>query len=121
MGGNSSVPESMAKKVDENQIRKEISECPVVVYTKSGCGYCKLAKELLEQERIRFCEHDLETKEQQEPDKAQSYVNGLVYVSRHRLVPQVFICGKFIGGYTELAMLKESNLLREEISRCSDE
>uniref|UniRef100_A0A914GTT7 Glutaredoxin domain-containing protein n=1 Tax=Globodera rostochiensis TaxID=31243 RepID=A0A914GTT7_GLORO len=121
MGGSSSVPESIANKVNEEQIRKEVGEAPVVVYTKSGCGYCDLAKELLGRERIHYQEHDLAQKEREDPEEAKRYVNGLVYVSRHKLVPQVFICGNFIGGYTELAKLRETNLLRDEILRCSDE
>uniref|UniRef100_A0A183CN81 Glutaredoxin domain-containing protein n=1 Tax=Globodera pallida TaxID=36090 RepID=A0A183CN81_GLOPA len=95
MGGSSSVPESIANKV---------GEAPVVVYTKSGCGYCDLAKELLGREQIRYQEHDLAQKEREDPEEAK-----------------VFICGNFIGGYTELAKLRETNLLRDEILRCSDE
>lgn len=30
------------------------------MYTKPHCGYCKMAKTLLDQENILFKEHDLE-------------------------------------------------------------
>lgn len=42
------------------QIRKEVMEHPVVLFTRAKCGYCTLAKELLDDEKIQYVEKDLD-------------------------------------------------------------
>ena len=46
-------------------------------------------------------------------------MNGLVYTTRQTTVPQIFICGKFIGGYTELYNLRQAKKLFDAIDECS--
>ena len=53
----------------ENQIQIKIVESPVVIYTKEDCGYCKMAKELLTAECIKFKEHELEQYKRQNGEK----------------------------------------------------
>lgn len=49
----------------------------------------------------------------------QSYVNGLIYVTKQTVVPQIFICGNFIGGFTELLQLKNAGKLLDAVAECS--
>ncbi|KAE9554678.1 hypothetical protein FO519_002088 [Halicephalobus sp. NKZ332] len=110
---------SIGSKVNNEQIQKEIDDYPVVMYTKPHCGYCKMAKNLLNEEKILFKERDLDLAEATNPEGYQAYVNGLVYTTRQTTVPQIFICGRFIGGYTELYNLREAQELFKSLDECS--
>lgn len=83
------------------------------MYGKTHCGYCKMAKQLFRDENIDYREKDLDLIRVQmmNNDKFQvcfefntnlvhfkEYINGLVYTTRQTTVPQIFICGEFIGG-----------------------
>ncbi|VDN22120.1 unnamed protein product [Gongylonema pulchrum] len=89
--------QSTIPRVDEENIRKEVKRFPVVMYTKARCPYCIKAKQLLDKENIEYKEHDLDLHERFHPNDHQSYVNGLICVTKQTLVPQIFICGNFIG------------------------
>jgi glutaredoxin-related protein len=65
-----------------------------VVWSKENCVYCVKAKALLESNDIQYEERqigELWTKEQLLED-----------VPTARTVPQIFLDGKYIGGYMEL-------------------
>ncbi|KAI6214651.1 Glutaredoxin domain-containing protein [Aphelenchoides besseyi] len=111
----------LTKKVDEETIRKEVSEHPIVMYSKPHCGYCKMAKHLLTEEGIEYHEKDLDLAKALNPNGFQEYLNGLVYVTRQTTVPQIFICNKFIGGYTELNKLREAKQLLSLVKECADQ
>ncbi|CAJ0581014.1 unnamed protein product, partial [Mesorhabditis spiculigera] len=108
-------------KVDVEAVRKEVNSHPVVMFSKSHCGYCVKAKDLLANEKIEFKERDLDAMKAESPKEHQSFVNGLVYTTRITGVPQIFICGKLIGGYTELAALAEGKTLLDKVSECAKE
>uniref|UniRef100_A0A1I8A0A4 Glutaredoxin domain-containing protein n=1 Tax=Steinernema glaseri TaxID=37863 RepID=A0A1I8A0A4_9BILA len=109
----------VSTKVNDAEIRKEVAADPVVMYSKKACGYCKMAKTLFAEEQIAFVEKDLDVVSRERPDEYQQYVNGLVYMTKQTTVPQIFICGKFIGGYTELNKLKEARKLLEMVEECA--
>lgn len=72
----------------------------VEIYTKTMCPFCQRAKDLLQrkQEKISFDINEINVQEQ--PDKLQEMLersNG------RRTVPEIFINGKLIGGYDDLA------------------
>jgi len=69
----------------------------VEVYTASGCNYCLRAKRLLEARGISYAEIDVELDADVRAD--------VVRRSGRRSVPQIFIDGRAIGGYEELAAL----------------
>lgn len=52
--------QSSIPRVDEENIKKEVKRFPVVLYTKPRCDYCTKAKQLLDDERIEYKEHDLD-------------------------------------------------------------
>ncbi|GMS89533.1 hypothetical protein PENTCL1PPCAC_11708, partial [Pristionchus entomophagus] len=92
-----------------------------MIYSKNSCGFCTKAKELLKEAKVDYKECDLDELKRRKPDEYLPYVNGLVYTSRMTAVPQIFICGKFIGGYTELKNLVEAKKLLEKIEECTGE
>lgn len=65
-----------------------------VIWSKDYCGFCDRAKRLLEQKGITYEERKVGggyTKEQL-----------LEAVPSARTVPQIFIDGEYVGGFTEL-------------------
>ncbi len=66
----------------------------IELYSINNCGYCEAAKSLLKSKNLEFTEININ-------DDAQKRME-LVEKTHHRTMPQIFIDGKFIGGYTEL-------------------
>jgi glutaredoxin 3 len=75
----------------------------VEVYTSPYCGYCRQAKRLLAERGIPFEEIDVG-----EDDDLRAQI---IERSGQRTVPQIFIDGRPIGGYEELAALDASGEL----------
>lgn len=75
----------------------------VDVYTTPACGYCVRAKRLLQARGIPYEEHDVAN-----DDELRAHVMGR---SGRQTVPQIFIDGRSIGGYEELAALDASGEL----------
>lgn len=69
----------------------------VMVYTTAFCGYCVRAKALLKSRNIPFREIDV--------SRDHEMRLRLVEQTGRRTVPQIFIDGRSVGGYDELAML----------------
>lgn len=64
----------------------------IVVYSAVWCSYCKRVKQLLESKNIKYEVVDID----EYPEKMMVLVNQGM-----RTIPQVFIEGESIGGYTE--------------------
>ena len=77
----------------------------VEVYTTPSCPYCVRAKRLLSERGIAYREVDVAADEILRDDMVRRS-GGL------RTVPQVFIDGRAIGGFEELAALDASGELR---------
>ncbi|MCC5796117.1 MAG: glutaredoxin 3 [Methylophaga sp.] len=75
----------------------------VVIYSSAHCPYCVMAKQLLERKAVHYQEIRVDL----DPDKRQE----MMQKSRQRTVPQIFINGKHVGGYTDLAQLQRNNQL----------
>ena len=77
----------------------------VVVYATSVCPYCHAAKRLLDRLDIAFEEIDVgedHTRREEMVERARG----------RRTVPQVFIDGEHVGGYTELQALADAGGLQ---------
>ncbi|EYC41797.1 hypothetical protein Y032_0556g3381 [Ancylostoma ceylanicum] len=88
---------------------------PVVMYTKEYCPYCVRAKNELQADRVPYVEKNLSDYGL----NAEATVKGLVELTQCRTVPQIFVCGKFIGGYTELHARRKD--LMSLIEQCSSD
>lgn len=75
----------------------------VIVYSGPSCPYCFRAKRLLSERGIAFEEIDVAGDPQQRV--------AMMEASGRRTVPQIFIDGKPIGGYDELAVLDREGAL----------
>lgn len=84
-----------------------MSQSPKIeIYTTQVCGYCVLAKNLLDQKGLVYEEIDVT-----EDATRRSW---LVETTGLRTVPQIFIDGEPIGGYDDLVILNESGELAPE-------
>lgn len=80
----------------------------IIIYTKTLCGYCHRAKELLDMKGLRYQEIDLLKEDRYEE---------MVGRSGKTTVPQIFIDGRHIGGYDELLSLDIKGKLDELIKQ----
>ena len=69
----------------------------IEIYTSQTCAYCTNAKALLKKEGFDYSEIDVS----KDADKAREMVKR----SGRQTVPQIFIDGMSIGGFTELVKL----------------
>lgn len=82
----------------------------VVAYTVDYCPYCKKAKALLNAKGIEFEDIDITENEDEMRPKLGEMTGGKT------TVPQIFINGKSIGGYTDLKALDDSGKLDEMLA-----
>lgn len=81
----------------------------VIVYTKHYCSFCRWAKGLLQSKNVEFEEIDIT-----DDPKLQLEVQR---ISNRRMVPQIFIDGKSLGGFEELRALDASGELDRLLER----
>lgn len=65
------------------------------IFSRPGCGYCVMAKVLMVKRNIAFTERDIS-------DPAH-YAEMKSRVPNARTVPQIFLDGRAIGGFEDLA------------------
>jgi glutaredoxin 3 len=75
----------------------------VTIYTTAYCGFCTRAKRLLNEKSVQYTEIDVESR----PDLR----TWLVKASGQRTVPQVFINGKSVGGFSDISELDRRGAL----------
>jgi len=75
----------------------------VTIYVTDYCGFCARAKRLLTEKRVRFTEVNVE-------DRTDLRA-WLREASGQRTVPQIFINGRSVGGFTDISALDEAGEL----------
>jgi glutaredoxin 3 len=75
----------------------------IKMYTREYCGYCSAAKSLLDGKKLSYEEIDCTG-----DDKTRTWLRT---ASGQSTVPQIFIDGRSIGGFTELRALDRSGEL----------
>jgi glutaredoxin 3 len=84
----------------------------ILLYTTEFCGFCR-AKQLLRNKGLKFEEIDVAF----DPEKRAEMIEragGL------RTVPQIFIHGRHVGGYQELAALDRAGELEAWLTNVPD-
>jgi glutaredoxin 3 len=76
----------------------------ILLYTTPFCGYCRAAKTLLRNKALDFEEIDVAFDAGKRAEMVER-AGGL------RTVPQIFIHGRHVGGYVELAALERGGRL----------
>ena len=75
----------------------------VIVFSSPFCGYCAAAKRLLMNKNADFIEINILNS----PERRKE----MIELSGRRSVPQIFVGGQHIGGYTELSALEATGEL----------
>lgn len=82
------------------------------IYTKSDCSFCQRAKSLMNEQGIAYDEFIVSAGiNEAVPAANQRYVTKsdlLERVPTAKTVPQIWLDGNYIGGYTELAAFMSS-------------
>lgn len=81
----------------------------VTIYTTTVCPFCIRAKSLLRSKGVDFREINVE----QRPELRE----WLIARSKQRTVPQVFVNGAPLGGFTDIAALDQRGKLDELLAR----
>ena len=77
---------------------------PVEIYTSPLCGFCMMAKRLLDKKGVRYTEVDIWA----EPDRKAEMIQR---ANGRRTVPQIFIGDEHIGGCDDLQALERAGKL----------
>ena len=86
----------------------EASTKDVVVYLTPWCPYCNMARRLLDTRGIAYDAHDVSGNHE-----ARAWLQ--TNTGQHT-VPQIFIKGRSVGGYTELAQLDAAGQLQQMLA-----
>lgn len=78
-------------------------QVPVVLYTTKWCGYCHMALRMLKKRGTLFQEIQVDGN-----GEARQWLRQ---TTGRTTVPQIFVHGRSIGGYTDMAELDESGEL----------
>jgi glutaredoxin 3 len=81
----------------------------VVIYTTGYCPYCTRAKSLFTKKSVQFQEVDVSDR----PDLR----TWIAERTGQRTVPQVFVNGEPLGGFTDVDALERRGLLDPKLSR----
>jgi glutaredoxin 3 len=76
----------------------------VEIYTKPTCGFCLMAKRLLNTKGVSFAEVNISAQPERRAEMIQR-ANG------RSTVPQVFIDGAHVGGFDDLSALEHGGKL----------
>ena len=83
----------------------------IEIYTKPSCPYCRMAKSVLDQMGLAYNEVVIEGR----PELRQDMITR----SGRRTVPQIFVHGEHLGGYTDLAQEIKSGTFEDRMSLAS--
>lgn len=87
-----------------------IKKDKVVIFSKSYCPYCLMAKEQFQKLNHSFFALELDSRS--DADEIQSILQEL---TGERTVPRVFIDGKCVGGGTDVKKMYENGSLRKAL------
>eukprot|EP01108_Squamamoeba_japonica_P008474 TRINITY_DN7549_c0_g1_i2.p1 TRINITY_DN7549_c0_g1~~TRINITY_DN7549_c0_g1_i2.p1 ORF type:complete len:141 (+),score=38.16 TRINITY_DN7549_c0_g1_i2:44-424(+) len=93
-------------------VRRVIAEHKVVLFSKSYCPYCVNLKSLLKKNYASLAVHLVELDQNEIGSDLQAAVSQ---ESGSRTVPQLFVGGKFIGGFSESSAAQKAGQLAKVI------
>ncbi|MDX8349830.1 glutaredoxin 3 [Cognatiyoonia sp. IB215446] len=76
----------------------------VEIYTKPTCGFCFMAKRLLQSKDVSFAEVNISAQPERRAEMIQRANGGST-------VPQIFIAGTHVGGCDDLMALERAGKL----------
>ncbi|XP_016837143.1 glutaredoxin isoform X2 [Nasonia vitripennis] len=87
-----------------------IASDKVVIFSKTTCPYCKMAKEVFDKLKQSYTAIELDKR-----DDADEIQDILGEITGARTVPRVFLNKEFIGGGTDVKKLYESGELAKKL------
>ncbi|XP_008560297.1 uncharacterized protein LOC103580356 isoform X1 [Microplitis demolitor] len=92
--------------IDRETVENLIKSDTVVIFSKTYCPYCKMAKEVFDKMNKTYKAIELDEK-----DDGEDYQDILGEITGARSVPRVFVKGEFIGGGTDVKKAFENGEL----------
>ncbi|XP_044004783.1 glutaredoxin-C3-like isoform X2 [Aphidius gifuensis] len=91
-------------------VESAIAADTVVIFSKSSCPYCKMAKEVFD--KLNQAYKAIELNERKDGDEIQDV---LLEMTGARTVPRVFIKGECIGGGTDCKKMFDNGELQKKL------
>ncbi|XP_074007573.1 glutaredoxin 2 isoform X1 [Numenius arquata] len=109
------VPTSVGLSNDAavNQIQEIISDNCVVIFSKTTCYYCKMAKKLFDDMNVNYMAVELDMN-----TNGSQFQDILHQMTGARTLPRVFVNGTFVGGATDTKKLHEEGKLLPLVHQC---
>ncbi|XP_066992462.1 uncharacterized protein [Anabrus simplex] len=92
-------------------VKEFIASDAVVIFSKSYCPYCKMAKEVFNKIKQKYSVMELDTR-----DDGDDIQDILGEITGARTVPRVFIKGNCVGGGSDVKNLYESGKLESMLN-----
>ncbi|XP_030373437.1 glutaredoxin-C4 [Scaptodrosophila lebanonensis] len=89
-------------------VRETIANHKVVIFSKSYCPYCSMAKEQFRKLKVEATVVELD--QRSDGNEIQAVLGEMTGA---RTVPRCFINGKFIGGGTDVKRMYETGVLQK--------
>ncbi|CAG9817797.1 unnamed protein product [Phaedon cochleariae] len=110
MGIFSTKMSSETHSVKSALVMDFIKSDKIVIFSKTSCPYCKLAKEVFDKLNAKYTEITLENR-----DDGEAIQSILGEMTGARTVPRVFVNGKCIGGGSDVKALHQKGELQKMI------
>mmetsp|Transcript_47656 Transcript_47656/g.66150 ORF Transcript_47656/g.66150 Transcript_47656/m.66150 type:complete len:123 (+) Transcript_47656:64-432(+) len=98
------------------QAEKLIQSNPCVVFSKSTCPFCDMAKSVLLSDLKAKC-HVMELDKELKPDEMSALQDHFLQTTGARSVPRVFISAECVGGGSEVAALHGKGELKPMLEK----
>ncbi|KAG8436539.1 hypothetical protein GDO86_007592 [Hymenochirus boettgeri] len=112
MGISSTKEISQSEAMDV--IKDTIAENCVVIFSKTTCPYCVMAKEAFKNIDVQYRAIELDTSEH-----GRQLQEALQQLTGVKTVPQVYVNGKCIGGGTDTQKLGKEGKLLKLVQECN--
>lgn len=105
--------------ISETFVDKTIADPqhPVTLFSLSWCSYCRAARQLLEQLGIPYRVFELDRGEFLEPRLQSEVRTRLQQLTNSSTLPQLFIGGESLGGYTDTVAARGNGKLAAVLAR----
>ncbi|XP_054459126.1 glutaredoxin 2 isoform X2 [Anoplopoma fimbria] len=113
MGNFTSSP-SLSSTSCSQYVQEMVSQNCVVIFSKTTCPYCKMAKNVFNEIGATYKVIELD-----EHNDGRRVQEALAQMTGARTVPRVFINGNCIGGGSDTKQLHQQGKLRPLIEQCA--
>ncbi|XP_060034459.1 glutaredoxin 2 isoform X2 [Erinaceus europaeus] len=113
MGNSTSSSFGTPATAPVNQIQETISDNCVVIFSKTSCSYCTMAKKIFNDMNVNYKAVELDMLEY-----GSQFQDALYKMTGERTVPRIFVNGTFIGGATDTHRLHKEGKLLPLVHQC---